>query len=161
MDFKYTVTIKGSKDTIEFKPEETHSGNESITGVQFGYRCKVDSFDRDKNGRTEIKIFGKLDDRPETFNAIKSLAEWSKEKDNVYREVTIVATSKNQDSEGTGNFRRTYHFDKMFCVNYVEKSGIFAKDENNEGSASLTFEVYLAQAPNYHISETMSEIVNE
>lgn len=162
MDFNYTITLKGSKDTIEFKPEKgNHDGdtrNQGITGVQFGFKSNIDSCDRDKNGRTEIIIYGKLDDRPETFKAINGLAEWAKARRDVYREVTIVQTSDNQSSDGTGKFCRTYHFDSMFCVNYFEKSGSCVKNKND---ASLEFELYLAQAPNYKISETLHEMVND
>lgn len=155
MDFMYTITLKGASGNIEFKPDASNS-NSAITGVQFGFNSKNDSQDRDKNGRIEMKIYGKFDGRRETLTAIKSLAEWAKAKKDVYREITIVATTTDNDSQGDGNFSRTYHFDQMFCIDYFERTG---KIDDKE--VGLEFELYVAQAPTYKISETLSEIVND
>ncbi len=155
MDFMYAITLKGSNGTIEFKPD-VDNGNNAITGVQFGFNSLNDSQDRDKNGRIEMVIYGKFDGRRETLTAIKSLAEWAKAKKDVYREITIVATTSDNDSQGDGNFSRTYHFDQMFCIDYFERTGKIGDKE-----VGLEFELYVAQAPTYKISETLSEIVND
>ena len=98
-------------------------------------------------------ISGKFDGRRETLTAIRQLAEWSKSNDDVYREVTVVM--KTSDIEDSNNFSRTYHFDKMFCIDYFERTGCACKDDR----VGLEFELFMAQAPTYKISETKTELV--
>lgn len=154
MDFHYNITIKGSSDTIEFIATES-SKNDAITGVDFGFNSNNDAEERDRKGRTEIRIFGKFDGRRETINAIKQLSEWARSNNDVYREVTIVLTT-SENSGNDGNFSRTYHFDKMFCIDYFERTGSAVEKGSNVG---LSFELFMAQAPTYNIDETKAEII--
>jgi hypothetical protein len=155
MNIIYTVTIKGSKNTIEFKTAE--NSNSAITGVQLSFNSRDDSQDRDKDGRTEIVIKGKYDNRPESLYAINDLAEWARADSDVYREITIVEETKTGSSEKQQNFKRTYHFDAMFCIDYHERTGACL---DKDSKASLEFELFLAQGPDYSISETKSEIIS-
>lgn len=156
MDFSYNITIKGSKDTIEFKCDGDNS-NDAITGIKFGFNSDDNTKERDRNGRIEMVVYGEFDGRQETLSAINKLSEWAKSKEDVYREVTVVqTTSDNNASEG--NFSRTYHFDKMFCIDYFERSGS-AIGNDKEQKVGLQFELFMAQAPTYKISETAVENV--
>ena len=151
MEFHYDVTIKGSKNSIEFKMADNN--NDAITGVKFGFNSDDATKERDRNGRVEMVISGKFDGRRETLTAIRQLAEWSKSNDDVYREVTVVM--KTSAAEDSNNFSRTYHFDKMFCIDYFERTGCACEDD----SVGLEFELFMAQAPTYKISETKTELV--
>ena len=111
MNIIYTVTIKGLKNNIEFKTAE--NSNSAITGVQLSFNNRDDSQDRDKDGRTEIVIKGKYDNRPESLYAINDLAEWARADSDVYRDITIVEETKTGSSEKQQNFKRTYHFDQI------------------------------------------------
>ncbi len=155
MDFHYEVTIKGSKNTIEFKIDEDNK-NDAITGVKFGFNSDDATKERDRNGRIEMIVFGKFDGRRETLTAIKQLSEWARSNDDVYREVTIeLKTSENGND---GDFSRTYHFDKIFCIDYFEKTGLAIENDSNN-SVGLEFTLFMAQAPTYKISETRAEIL--
>lgn len=149
MNFIYTITIKGSTNTIEFKKN-------AITGVELAYNSRDDSQDRDKNGRTEIIIKGKYDMMSDTLYAIDALSKWARSDEDVFREVTIVATTENNTNEGKTNISRTYHFDNMFCIDYFERTGLCLKTDTK---ASLEFELFIAQAPNFTIDETVSEVL--
>ena len=155
MNIIYTVTIKGSQNTIEFRTAENF--NSSITGVQLSYNSRDDSQDRDKDGRTEIVIKGKYDNRPESLYAINDLAEWARSNSYVYREITIVEETKTGSNDKQQTFRRIYHFDAMFCIDYYERTGACL---DKDSKASLEFELFIAQGPDYSISETKSEIIN-
>lgn len=154
MNIIYTVTIKGTNTTIEFKTAD--NSNSAITGVQMAFNSRNDSQDRDKDGRTEIIIKGKHDNRSESLYAIMALAEWARSDSDVFREVTIVAKTKDKSNEGKTDISRTYHFDNMFCIDYFERTGTCVDDK----TASLEFELFIAQAPNFTISETTSEIIS-
>ncbi len=156
MNIVYTVTIKGTRGTIEFKTD-ANNNNSAITGVVLSFNSRDDSQDRDKDGRTELIIKGKYDNRPESLYAINDLAEWARANDDVYREITIVEETKTGNSENQKNFKRTYHFDAMFCIDYHEKTGSCV---DKDSKASLEFELFIAQGPDYTISETKSEIVS-
>lgn len=156
MDFHYEITIKGSKGSIEFKTTGNNK-NDAITGVNFGFNSNNDTKERDRNGRVEMVVYGKFNGKPETLKAIKQLSEWARSNDDVYREVTIVLTT-SENSEEEGNFSRTYHFDKMFCIDYFERTGIaIEKKKDGTDGVGLEFELFMAQAPTYKISETMFE----
>ena len=155
MDFHYEVTIKSSKDTIDFKIDDSGNSNDAITGVKFGFNSDDVTKERDRNGRVEMTVFGKFDGRRETLMAIKQLSEWARSNDDVYREVTIVLKTSENDGDD-GNFSRTYHFDKMFCIDYFENTGIAIENNNSVG---LEFILLMAQAPTYKISETKAEII--
>lgn len=149
MDFNYEVTIKGSSETIELKIDEDNK-NQTITGVKFGFNSDDATRERDRNGRIEIILYGKFDGTPQSSTAIRQMSDWAKSKDDIYREVTIkLSTADNSASEG--NFTRTYHFDKMFCIDYFESTG--SAIENGQG-VGLEFYLFMAQAPTYKISET-------
>ncbi len=152
MNFHYDITIKGSKDTIEFKTSDTQ--NDAITGLKFGFNSDDATRERDRNGRIEIVVYGKFDGEPETMTAINKLAEWAKSKEDVYREVTIIQKTFDNDAD-EGNFSRTYHFDKMFCIDYFERSGTAIEKEDDK--VGLEFELFMAQAPTYKISKTSIE----
>jgi len=154
MEFHYSVTLKGSKDTIEFKLDGDNK-NDAITGLEFGFNSDNSTRERDRNGRIEMTLFGRFDNRKDTLNSIKQLSDWSKSNNDVYREVTIVLTTADNDDD-EGNFRRTYHFDKMFCIDYFEYTGSAIA---NRDTAGLEFKLIMAQAPTYKISETKAEIV--
>jgi hypothetical protein len=144
MDFRYEVTITDSKNnTIEFKFDEENK-NDAITGVRFGFNSDDATRERDRNGRIEITVFGKFDGTDKTLTAIKGTADWAKSKDDVYREVTIVL--KTEENSGSENFVRTYHFDKMFCIDYYENTGIAIENGDTVG---LEFRLFMAQAPTY------------
>lgn len=155
MDFHYEVTIKGSRNTIEFKIDEDNK-NDAITGVKFGFNSDDATKERDRNGRIEMIVFGKFDGRRETLTAIKQLSEWARSNDDVYREVTIVL--KTSENGNDGDFSRTYHFDKIFCIDYFEKTGLAIENDSNN-SVGLEFTLFMAQAPTYKISETRAEIL--
>lgn len=152
MDFHYDITIKGSKDTIEFKID-SDTKNDAITGLKFGFNSDDATKERDRNGRIEMVVYGKFDGRQDTLTAINKLAEWAKSKEDVYREVTVIQTTSENDND-TGNFSRTYHFDKMFCIDYFERTGSAIEKDDNVG---LEFELFMAQAPTYKISKTAVE----
>lgn len=69
MEFHYDVTIKGSKNSIEFKMADNK--NDAITGVKFGFNSDDATKERDRNGRVEMVISGKFDGRRETLTAIR------------------------------------------------------------------------------------------
>lgn len=148
MDFHYKITIKGKK-TIEFSCQQDNK-NDVITGVEFKFNSSDETKERDRYGRVELRIYGKFDDTPESLSQIDELAKWSLSKDDIYREVTIVATTSGGNDEEGGNFTRSYHFDKIFCVDYSERLGAAA--ENDE--VGLEFELFMAQAPTYKICDT-------
>lgn len=157
MDFHYEVTIKSSKNTIEFIGDKDSNKNEAITGVKFCYNSNNAAKVHDKDGRIEITLFGKFDGRSETLTAIKQLAEWAKSKDDLYREVTIVLTTSD-NSNNEGNFSRTYHFDRMFCIDYCEDTGTAIQGEDNQADG-LHFMLFMAQEANWKINETKAEII--
>ena len=155
MEFHYNVTIKSSKNMIEFKMDKDNSKNDAITGVKFGFNSDDATKERDRNGRVEIVISGKFNGDRDTLSAIRQLSEWAKSNDDVYREVTIVM--ETSDEEAGENFSRTYHFDKMFCIDYFERTGCAC--ESSDKDAGLEFELFMAQAPTYKISETEAVLV--
>ena len=156
MEFFYDVTIKGSKDTVEFKTNEENK-NAAIKGVEFGFNSPDESSVRDnKKGRIELRLYGGFNNEAETLTAIKQLSDWAKAKTDVLREVTIeLKTTDNTEQDG--NFSRTYHFDKMFCIDYFERTG--SAKEGDDDAVGLEFELFMAQAPDYKISETKAEII--
>ena len=150
MDFHYDIKIKGTQDTITFEYEKSESENgskvDAINGVSFKFNSDDETKERDRNGRVEIVINGHFDDRIETLANIQKLSEWSRSREDVYREVTIEITTIG---DITNKFKRILHFDKMFCVDYTEEYG-----ENK-----LLFELFMAQAPTYQINETTKEYI--
>ena len=151
MEIRYEMTIKSSKETIEFKTTETK--NTGITGITFGFDSKNELKDRDKDGKVIINVYGAFNGEHETLTAIKQLSDWAKSREDVYREVTIMLSTDGNDDE-TGNFRRTYHFDRMYCVDYFENSGTAVDKEGGEG---IEFKLFMAQSPTYKVSETKVE----
>jgi len=157
------MTIKSSKETIEFKAYKQETGNENeqsentadcITGVSFGFDSNNDLKDRDKDGKIVIRVYGVFNGQDDDFNAIKQLSDWAKSRQDIYREVTIVMTTDG-NSSSNGNFQRTYHFDRMYCVDYFENSGAAVQKE--DGSYGIEFMLLMAQSPTYRISETKAE----
>ena len=155
LEFHYDITIKGTQDVIVFEYEknesQTSSKSDAIQGVNFKFNSDDETKERDRNGRVEIIINGKFDDRPETLVNIQKLSEWSRSREDVYREVTIDITTIG----GVNNFKRTLHFDKMFCIDYTEQYG----KEGGSDDYGLSFELFMAQAPTYQINETFKEYI--
>ncbi len=154
MEFHYEVTIKGSNGVIAFTMDEENK-NDTIVGVDFKFNSNNSAKERDRNGRIEIIVYGLFDGRKENLTAIRELAEWAKSKEDVYREVTIELKT-NANNKVEGNFKRTYHFDKMFCIDYCERTGSAMKN-NEDQNSGLEFELLMAQAPTFKISETKAE----
>lgn len=154
MEFHYTVTIKGSNEEIKFETNKDQNANDPITGVKFMFNSDDATKQRDRNGRIEIVINGKFNDREDTFNEIRKLSDWAKSNKDVYREVTIEM--ETFDNIPGKNFKRTYSFDQMFCIDYSETSGSI----NNE-KEGIEFEIFMAQAPtgSNEKSITKAEIV--
>jgi len=157
MEIRYEMTIKSTKETIEFKPiqksDEGDNENNCITGVQFGFDSKNELNDRDKDGKVVIRVYGAFDGEAATFSAIKQLSDWAKSRQDIYREVTITLSTKDG---ATDNYKRTYHFDRMYCVDYFENSGVAVQKDGGEG---IEFMLLMAQSPTYRISETKAEKV--
>lgn len=153
MEIRYEMTIKSSKETIEFKTTETQ--NTGITGVTFGFDSKNELKDRDKDGKVIINVYGAFNGEQDTLNAIKQLSDWAKSREDVYREVTIIL-STDYNSSDIGNFRRTYHFDRMYCVDYFENAGTAITKEERAGEG-IEFVLLMAQSPTYKVSETKVE----
>ncbi len=156
MEFHYEVTIKGTKSTIEFK-KNTINSNDPITGVEFMFNSSNASRERDREGRIEIILHGKFNSGKENLTAIKELSDWAKSKKEVYREVKIVLRTVGEDNEN-GNYERTYHFDRMFCLDYCERTGTAIKEKKNTG---LEFELLMAQGPDYTKDDTFAKIVGD
>lgn len=149
MDFLYNVTIKSSKDEIKFI-SDSDNGNEAIKFVKFEYVSFDTTMGHDKNSRVEITIGGDFDNRLDTLNSIKQLADWVKHKTDNYCTITVEMITRDMSNDA-GNFKRTYIFDQMFCINYSETA--------SDGK-TLHFELKAAQSPSHKTSETKSEIVN-
>lgn len=164
MGVRYGMTVKSAKETIEFKAYRQGDGKDDapgttytadcITGVRFGFDSNNDLKDRDKDGKIVIKVYGVFNGQDDDFTAIKQLSDWAKSRQDIYREVTIVMTTDG-NSSSNGNFQRTYHFDRMYCVDYFENSGAAVQKE--EGSYGIEFTLLMAQSPTYRISETKAE----
>ena len=94
----------------------------------------------------KIKICGKiLDDSAESKKTCNALFNWAKslDKNQWYREVVVEIRT-----DATNTFR-TYHFEKMFVVDYKENYS--TADRTNEA----TFELKLTQQENWlHKIET-------
>ena len=160
MNFHYNVIISNSKETIEFKATEGKNKNEAIKGVEFRFNSDDNGTEYDIDGRVEIVIKGRFDGREETFKAIKQLSDWATSTINdAYREVEISMTTSDND-ENTGNFKRTYCFDKMFCIKYSESSGNAIDNSSKGGNkGSFEFTLFMAQAATWEKRETKFETV--
>lgn len=156
MSFRYNVTIKGASNTIEFNAAENN--NDSITGVKFGFNSNNSTRERDRNGRIEITLYGRFNGEESTITPINRLSEWAKSDKDWYRDVTIVLYTADNNDEESYNVKRTYHFDKMFCIDYFEYTGSALNKQEERG---LEFQLIMAQAPTYKISETKFEYKEE